>query len=87
VRYFKELAKTYTKKVRITYYNTYPTYSFYRFDDELIVAMYPTTPFRRNVPTFKLNIHHPFGAFIEEDMVVLEKNSTPSSSIKPKRVK
>ena len=75
IRYSKSLGKSFPKKVRLRYFNTYPTYSFYKFDDDIVLALYPTTPFRRSVPAFHVNVHHPFGAFVRDDLTELEKSS------------
>jgi hypothetical protein len=85
IRYFRMLSVAFPRRVRLSYYSTYPAYSFYKFDDELIIAMYPTTPVRRKVPAFRVNSHHPFGAFVIDDIAELEKNSR-SDIISSKRI-
>lgn len=69
--YFEILRKEFPKKVSVGCYDTYPTYSFYKFDDEFIVAAYPTTPLRRDIPTFHLNASHPYAQFILVDLAKL----------------
>lgn len=68
--YFGSLRKQFPKKVKLASFDTYPSYSFYKFDDEIIVAMYPTTVQRRSVPTFHFQVcaKHPFGRFVMDDL-------------------
>jgi hypothetical protein len=73
--YFRTLQRRFPKKVRLRHFNTYPTYSFYKFDKELIVAAYPTTPRKKDVPTFQVNTEHPFGKFVLDDLARLLKRS------------
>ncbi len=71
--YFKRLRKRFPKRVTIRRFRTYPTYSFYKFDNDLIVAAYPTTPRRRDVPTFHLTSSHPYAQFVLEDLIELNR--------------
>jgi hypothetical protein len=71
--YFEDLRKLFQTKVRIHRFETYPTYSFYKFDTEFIIAAYPTTPRRRDVPTFRINELHPYAQFVLEDLAQLSK--------------
>lgn len=67
--YFERLSKEFgADKVLITSYEAYPTYSFYRFDNVFLVAMYRNSKTRGNVPTFLCSSSHPFGRFIEMDL-------------------
>lgn len=67
-RYFVDLQKEYLGKVRILLFNVYPTYTFYRFDDTVIAAMYPTTAIRKSVPAFYLKTDGAFGEFLDKDI-------------------
>lgn len=71
--YFKRLQKRFGKKVGIEQFNTYPTYSFYKFDDQLVIAAYPTTPWRRDVPAIEVNTSHPVAKFVLQDLAILLK--------------
>ena len=73
-RYFRFLDTSYPGSVLVRLYNTYPTYSFYKFDDTVIVAMYPTTPIHMAVPTFEVDINNEFGNFISKDIDQLDIN-------------
>ena len=67
-RYFADLQREYPGKVRILLFNDYPTYTFYRFDDAVIAAMYPTTAIRKSVPAFYLKMDGTFGEFLDKDI-------------------
>ncbi len=66
-RYFMGLKQAHLGKVEIRLFDAYPTYSFYRFDDKAIVAMYPTTPIRKSVPAFFVARDGIFGEFLAQD--------------------
>lgn len=73
--YFENLQKRFSKKVFIRTFDTYPTYSLYKFDDQLVIAAYPTTPRRRDVPTIQVCSTHPFAQFVLEDLMELRKKA------------
>lgn len=70
-RYFGELTDRYPGRVLIRRYDHYPSYSFYRFDDEAVIAFYPNTPARRGVPALRIRNDSPFGRFLENDLAEL----------------
>ena len=76
--YFGNLCSSYPKQVEVFLFQRYPTYSFYQFDDQIIVALYPTTTLRIGVPTLRLNVHSRVGNFFRRDYAVLSRNSTPA---------
>lgn len=47
VTFFVRLRDQFPKKVKILVSDFYPTYSFYKFDESVIVAFYPTTDKKR----------------------------------------
>ena len=51
---FSDLATSFKGRVRIREFNLYPTYSFYEFDDRIIVALYPLSSFKADVPTVEV---------------------------------
>jgi hypothetical protein len=71
IKFFDDLHKAFPDKVRRFAFELYPTYSFYKFDDQLFVAMYPTTAAKRDVPTFRWSTDHPFAQFILADLTIL----------------
>lgn len=73
--WFANLAEEFPKRVSVRLAQLYPTYSFYRFDDRAIVAMYPTTRLKKPVPTFDVRLDGLFGGFIETDCIELERTA------------
>lgn len=74
-RYYLGLRSMFGRKVKVRLFNAYPTYSFYRFDDTFVLALYPTTPEKRDVPAFEVDGDGQFGAFVLDDLSVLKRNS------------
>lgn len=74
-RFFIELKTEFKANIEIRCFNYYPTYSFYCFDEEAIIAMYPTTAKKKNVPAFKIIRNSKFWDFIEDDLLELKKDS------------
>lgn len=74
-RFFINLKNDLKANVEIRCFDFYPTYSFYCFDEEAIIAMYPTTDKKKNVPAFKILKDSKFWDFVEDDIVELTKNS------------
>lgn len=59
----------------------YPTYSFYKFDNKLIISLYPLTDVRRSTPTFLINLDADPSGFFVNDIEDLKHKSTLISSI------
>ncbi len=76
VRFFMELKCEYPEKVDVFLYSFYPTYSFYMFDKTTIIALYPTTDRKKNVPTMMINNVSEYYRFVTDDCLALEKTST-----------
>lgn len=74
VRFFLELQEEFPEKVSIILYEYYPSYSFYMFDKVTIVAMYPTTDRKKNVPTYLIDNRSEYGAFVMDDYLALKNN-------------
>lgn len=70
-RYFHLFKNRFPEKVDIRCFSLYPTYSFYKFDDTAIIAMYPTTTKRRNVPAFEISSSGEFWHFLGDDLDLL----------------
>ena len=54
--------------MEIRLFQLYPTYSYYRFDDTVIVAMYSITSRKSDVPAFELHNGDPLFSFFDENM-------------------
>jgi hypothetical protein len=71
--FFEKLKSQYTN-VEIRSFDSYPTYSFYCFDNEAIIALYSTTPKKKNVPSFKITKDSKFWQFLYDDVQELMKS-------------
>ena len=78
--FFLEIQKNYQKKVLLKFYDFYPTYSFYKFDDNAVVAFYPTTDKKKNVPTFEFQKDSHFWNFLNDDFETLISKTIPPST-------
>jgi hypothetical protein len=76
-RYFANLFFNYPNRVEIRLFTLYPTYSFYKFDKRLIMAMYPTTIRKKNVPTFEIETGTKYWKFVLDDVESLTAQSKP----------
>lgn len=71
--FFASYQKKYPRKVKIYLYNLYPTYSFYKFDDTLVVSLYPLTDNRRPTPTFQFNMRTNYAEFFQQDIDIIKE--------------
>ena len=74
-RFFYNYQKKYPNKIRIRSFTLFPTYSFYRFDDEIIVSMYPLTTKRHSTPTLYLSADSDSNNFFKIDIEYIIKDS------------
>lgn len=72
VNFFLYLKQEYSEKVDIQLYSFYPTYSFYMFDKITVIALYPTTDRKKNVPTIMINNMSGYYRFVEDDCLRLK---------------
>lgn len=73
--YFNNLAKKHPGKLSISIFALYPVYTFYKFDNRIIVSLYPLTPERRPTPTFLLDITKQNSDFFVKDIADIIKAS------------
>jgi hypothetical protein len=66
--YWRRLIRKYPTKIHVRLFDLYPTYSFYRFDSSVIVAMYPNSARKKDVPTFQTDTNSPYWSFIADDL-------------------
>ncbi len=67
-RYFARLAREFKKPVSIRLFSRYPTYSFYRFDDRAVIALYSNTVAKKELPAFELALDGFLGRFLDADI-------------------
>lgn len=74
-RYFADLQKAHKTKLRVFLTRLHPTYSFYEFDKCIVVALYPLSAMRRDVPTFEIPVNSELSEFFREDIAQLRKDA------------
>lgn len=72
-RYFARLAREHQKPVQIRLFGRYPTYSFYRFDDRAIIAMYSNSVAKKELPAFEVTADGFLGSFLAADIEDLRR--------------
>lgn len=72
-RYFARLAREYQKPVQVRLFARYPTYSFYRFDDRAIMAMYSNSVAKKELPAFEVTVDGLLGSFLAADIEDLRR--------------
>ena len=72
-RYFARLARDSRKPVRIWLFERYPTYSFYRFDERAVIALYSNATTKKDLPAFEITADSFFGKFLAADAKDLRK--------------
>jgi hypothetical protein len=72
-RYFARLAREYQKPVQVRLFGRYPTYSFYRFDDRAIMAMYSNSVAKKELPAFEVTVDGLLGSFLAADLEDLRR--------------
>ena len=72
-RYFARLARDFGKPVHIWLFGRYPTYSFYKFDDRAVIALYSNTAAKKELPAFEITTDCFLGEFLAADTEDLKK--------------
>jgi hypothetical protein len=72
-RYFSRLAREYQKAVQVRLFGRYPTYSFYRFDDRAVMAMYSNSVAKKELPAFEVTVDGFLGSFLAADIEDLRR--------------
>jgi hypothetical protein len=72
-RYFARLAREFRKPAEIWLFGRYPTYSFYRFDQRAVVALYSNTAAKKDLPAFEITMDGFFGDFLATDIEDLKR--------------
>lgn len=67
-RYFARLARDYQKTVQVRLFGRYPTYSFYRFDERAVMAMYSNSVAKKELPAFEITMEGFLGSFLAADI-------------------
>ena len=72
-RYFARLARDFGKPAHVWLFDRYPTYSFYRFDDRAVIALYSNTSAKKELPAFEITGDGVLGKFLAADVDDLER--------------
>jgi hypothetical protein len=72
-RYFARLARDYHKPVEVYLFNRYPTFSFYRFDQCAVIALYSNTAAKKVAPAFEVMNEEFLGRFLATDIDDLKR--------------
>ena len=74
-RYYVGLRRRFPKRVSVRLFERYPTYSWYAFDDRVILALYPNTTLKHSVPTLECSLSGNVGEFWRADAERLSAES------------
>jgi hypothetical protein len=72
-RYFGRLARDFGKPVQIWLFGRYPTFSFYRFDQRAVIALYSNTAAKKGAPALEVTTDGFLGKFLTSDIEDLRK--------------
>lgn len=72
-RYFSRLAREYGKPAQVWLFGRYPTFSFYKFDDRAVIALYSNTAAKKGAPAFEVTGEGILGKFLETDIEDLKR--------------
>ena len=72
-RYFARLARDSQKPAHLWLFGRYPTYSFYKFDERAVIALYSNTAAKKDLPAFEITSRGFLGKFLATDIEDLKK--------------
>ena len=72
-RYFARLARDFGKPAHVWLFGRYPTYSFYRFDERAVMALYSNSSAKKELPAFEITADGILGTFLAADVQDLKK--------------
>ena len=72
-RYFARLAREFHKPAEIWLFGRYPTYTFYKFDERAVIALYSNTAAKKDLPAFEITTDCVLGRFLATDIADLKR--------------
>lgn len=72
-RYFARLAREFRKPSELWLFSRYPTFSFYRFDERAVIALYSNTAAKKGAPALEVTMDSLLGRFLDADVEDLKK--------------
>jgi hypothetical protein len=79
-RYFARLARDFQKPIQFRLFSRYPTYSFYRFDDRAVIALYSNTASKKELPALEIMTDSFLGRFLDTDIEDLRRECRTRSA-------
>lgn len=82
--YFYRLMDRFGDRIEVYLHSFYPSYSFYKFDDKIIVSLYPLTDERKPTPTFLIDINNDVSDFFTRDIesIISKSRKTDLNELK-----
>lgn len=72
-RYFARLARDFRKPSEIWLFGRYPTYTFYKFDERAVLALYSNTAAKKDLPALEITADCVLGKFLATDIEDLKR--------------
>ncbi len=72
-RYIARVAREFRKPVQVRLFRRYPTYSFYRFDERAVLALYSNAIAKKDLPAFEITMDSLMGRFLAAEIADLRK--------------
>jgi hypothetical protein len=72
-RYCSRLGREHGKPTDVWLFGRYPAYSFYRFDQHAIIALYSNTAAKKDIPTFEVSTDGLLGTFLASEIDDLKR--------------
>jgi hypothetical protein len=72
-KYCARMARDYGKPADVWLFGRYPTYSFYRFDQRAVIALYSNTAAKKEIPAFEVSNDGLLGRFLATDIDDLKR--------------
>ncbi|HEU5261128.1 MAG TPA: hypothetical protein VFU41_06865 [Gemmatimonadales bacterium] len=72
-RYFARLARDFHQPAGIWLFGRYPTYSFYKFDERAVIALYSNASTKKDLPAFEVTTDGFLGRFLATDIDDLKR--------------
>src|SRR5256885_15016621 len=72
-RSLARLARDFGKPAHVWLFGRYPTYSFYRFDERAVMALYSNSSAKKELPAFEITADGLLGTFLAADVTDLKK--------------
>ena len=79
-RYLARLARDFGKPAHVWLFGRYPTYSFYKFDDGAVIALYSNTAAKKELPAFEITSDCMLAEFLAADIEDLKKECRKRAS-------